>query len=131
MLSKNAMVNARKSIESLYIGKCTITEQQKVQKANKSIDFADVIVQEDVPCRLSFSTVSNANQTETGASVVQTTKVFLAPEITVKPGSKLTVTQNGVTTEYKSSGVPAFYSTQVFLLKNYKTALPQRKQPLI
>ncbi|MBQ4541842.1 MAG: hypothetical protein IJA23_03205, partial [Clostridia bacterium] len=104
------MVKARKAIESLYDGKCTITEHQKVQKENKSTGFQDVIVQEEIPCRLSFKTVNNANQTETAASIVQITKVFLAPEIQVKPGSKLTITQNGVTTDYKSSGEPAFYS---------------------
>lgn len=111
MLSKNAMVKVRKALESLYDGKCTITEQQKAKNTNKTTSFIDVVVLEDVPCRLSFSTVTNANQTDTAASVVQTTKVFLAPEITVKPGSKLSVTQNGVTTEYKASGKPAFYST--------------------
>ena len=111
MLSKAEMVKARKAIESLYDGKCTITEHQKITKENKSTGFQDVVVLENEPCRLSFKTVTNANQTDTGAAVMQTVKVFLAPEIKVKPGSKLTVTQNDVTTEYKSSGVPAFYST--------------------
>lgn len=121
MLSKNKMVKARKAIESLYDGKCTITEHQKVQKENKSTGFQDVIVQEEIPCRLSFKTVNNANQTETAASIVQITKVFLAPEIQVKPGSKLTITQNGVTTDYKSSGGPAFYSThQEIVLELFK-----------
>lgn len=121
MLSKNKMVKARKAIESLYDGKCTITEHQKVQKENKSTGFQDVIVQEEIPCRLSFNTVNNANQTETAASIVQITKVFLAPEIQVKPGSKLTITQNGVTTDYKSSGEPAFYSThQEIVLELFK-----------
>ena len=79
-------------------------------------------VLENEPCRLSFKTVTNANPSETGASsVVQTTKVFLAPEIKVKPGSKLIITQNGVTTEYKNSGKPAFYSThQEIVLELFK-----------
>lgn len=111
MLSKNAMVKARKALELLYDGKCTITEHQKVKSTNKTTSFVDAVVVEDVPCRLSFSSVTNTNQTDSAASVVQTTKVFLAPEITVKPGSKLAVTQNGITTEYKASGKPAFYST--------------------
>ena len=121
MLSKNKMVKARKAIESLYDGKCTITEHQKVQKENKSTGFQDVIVQKEIPCRLSFKTVNNANQTETAASIVQITKVFLAPEIQVKPGSKLTITQHGVTTDYTSSGEPAFYSThQEIVLELFK-----------
>lgn len=113
MFQKNKMVKkARKAIESMYEGTCTITEHQKVKKDNKSTGFQDVIVQEDIPCRLSFKTINNTNPNENAASaLVQVTEVFLAPEIVVKPGSKLTITQNGVTTDYKSSGIPATYST--------------------
>ena len=122
MLSKTKMVKARKAIESLYDGKCTITEHQKIKKENKSTGFQDVVVLECEPCRLSFKTINNTHRTDTAASaVVQITKVFLAPEIRVKPGSKLAITQNGVTTEYKSSGEPAFYSThQEIVLELFK-----------
>lgn len=121
MLSKAEMVKARKAIESLYDGKCTITEHQKVKKENKSTGFQDVVVHEDVACRLSFKSINNTNQTDAASAVVQITKVFLAPEIQVKPGSKLTITQNDVTTEYKSSGEPAFYSThQEIVLELFK-----------
>lgn len=112
MLSKNQVVKARKAIESMYDGTCTIIERQKVKLPNKSTGFKDIVVLEDIPCRLSFKTITNTNQAETGVStVVQVTKVFSAPEIQVKPGSKLTITQNDVTTEYKSSGQPAIYTT--------------------
>lgn len=121
MLSKIKMVKTRKAIESLYDGRCTITEHQKVKKENKSTGFEDVVVLEDVPCRLSFKTINNTNQTETASAVVQITKVFLAPEIQVKPGSKMTIAQNDITTEYKSSGEPAFYSThQEIVLELFK-----------
>lgn len=122
MLSKIKMVKARKVVESLYDGKCTITEHQKVKKENKSTGFQDVVVLEDEPCRLSFKSIDNTNQTDTAASaVVQITKVLLAPEIQVKPGSKLTITQNDVTTDYQSSGEPAFYSThQEIVLELFK-----------
>ena len=112
MLSKNQVVKARKAIESMYDCTCTIIERQKVKLPNKSTGFKDIVVLEDIPCRLSFKTITNTNQAETGVSaVVQVTKVFIAPEIQVKPGSKLTITQNDVTTEYKSSGQPAIYTT--------------------
>lgn len=116
------MVKARKAIESLYDDTCTITEHQKVQKENKSTGFADVVVLENQPCRLSYKTVNNANQTDTGtSSIVQTIKVFIAPEIKVKPGSKLTITHKGVTTEYKNSGEPAIYDThQEVVLELFK-----------
>ena len=112
MLSQTKMVKVRKALESLYSGTCTITEHQKVKKENKSTGFQDVVVHEDIPCRLSFSTINTTNSTGGGASAVsQSVKVFLASDIQVKPGSKLTITQNDVTTEYKSSGEPAFYTT--------------------
>lgn len=121
MLSQNQMVKARKAIESLYDGICTITEHQKVKKENKSTGFEDVVVLENQPCRLSFKSINNANQTETASAVAQITKVFIAPEIWVKPGSKLTITQNGITTEYKSSGEPAHYNThQEIVLELFK-----------
>lgn len=122
MLSKITMVKARKAIESLYDGKCTIIEHQKVKKEDKSTGFQDVVVHEDIPCRLSFKTVTNTKPTETAASAVtQITKVFLAPEIKVKPGSKMIITQNDVTAEYKSSGKPAVYSThQEIILELFK-----------
>lgn len=111
MLSHNAMVRARKAIEWLYFGKCTITEHRKVKNPNKTTSFVDVVVLENQPCRLSFNSTSKANQTDTATSVTQETKVFIAPEIVIKPGSKLTITQNGQTTDYKASGKPALYST--------------------
>ena len=122
MLPKNQMVKARKAIESLYNGTCTITEYKKIQKANKSTGFSEVVVVENQPCRLSFKTVNSATQTESGASALtQTVKVFLAPEINVKPGSKLSITQNQVVTDYQSSGQPAHYSThQEIILELFK-----------
>ena len=121
MLPKNQMVKTRKVIESLYDGVCTITEYQKVQKENKSTAFKEVVVLENQPCRLSFQSINPTNQTETGASLSQSVKIFLAPEIHVKPGSKVVVTQNQITTEYKSSGQPAHYFThQEVVLELFK-----------
>jgi hypothetical protein len=39
MLSKTKMVKAKKAVESLYTGVCTIIEHQKVKKENKSTAF--------------------------------------------------------------------------------------------
>ena len=111
----------RKAIEKMYIGTCTITEHQKVKKDNKSTGFQDVIVLENQPCKLSFSSITSTSQTETAATVVQTAKVLIAPEIQIKPGSKLTITQNGVITEYKNSGEPALFDThQEIILELFK-----------
>lgn len=111
MLSENQVVAVRAAIEMMYQGTCTVTEHQKVKKANKTTGFQDTIVLENQPCKLSFSNITTTSQTETAAMLVQTAKVLIAPETQIKPGSKLTITQNGITTEYKSSGEPARYAT--------------------
>ena len=70
-----------------------------------------VVVLENQPCHLSFESITAAIQTETAATISQAVKVFVSPDVTIKAGSKLKITQNGVTTEYTSSGVPAVYPT--------------------
>ena len=110
MFPKNALVKARKAIEKGYIGKVTITERKKVTKANHSTGFTEVDILLDQPCRLSFSRSPAAEAGRT-AELKQTVKLFLPPELIVLEGSKLTVTQNGITTVYKRSGPAAVYQT--------------------
>lgn len=110
MLSKNAVVSVRKALEKGYIGTMTITEHQKVIKPNHTTGFSDVDVLTDIPCRLSVSSSPSVSDGDV-AKATQTVKLFYAPEIIIKEGSKITVTQNGVTTAYKQSGVPAVYQT--------------------
>lgn len=110
MLSKNAVVKVRKALEKAYVGTFTVTEHTKIIKPNKTTGFVDVDVLSEQPCRLSFSSIPSATDGSV-AEITQTVKLFFAPEITVKEGSKITVTQNGVTTEYKQSGTTAVYDT--------------------
>lgn len=111
----------RKAIEMTYDGTCTITEHQKIQKENKSTGFKDVVVLENQSCKLSFSSITNTKANEAAAMVVQSAKVLIAPEISIKPGSMLTITQNGVTTSYIKSGEPALFDThQEIILELFK-----------
>ena len=110
MLQKNAVVKVRKALEKGYTGTFTVTEHQKVIKPNKTVGYEDVDVIVDQPCRLSFSSSPSTADGDVPV-ITQTVKLFFAPEITVKEGSKITVTQNGVTSEYKQSGTTAVYST--------------------
>lgn len=108
-----AAINAaRKSIESTYEGVLTVTEHQKVKdEVTKITGYQDVVVLNDQPCRLSFEKIQTASQSESAATVAQTTKLFVSPDITIKAGSKITVTQAGITTDYQCSGIPAVYQT--------------------
>ncbi len=115
MLSQNAVVKVRKALEKGYTGTFTVTEHQKITRPNHTTGFADVDVLVDQPCRLSFSSSPSTTDGDV-AEIKQTVKLFFAPEIMVKDGSKITVTQNGVTTEYKQSGTPAVYQTHTEII---------------
>lgn len=109
---KAAIKAARKAIESTYEGVLTVTEHQKVTDENtKLTDYQDVVVLENQPCHLSFETLNNAVQSESAAAVTQTIKLFVSSDISIKAGSKITVTQAGVTADYTCSGIPAVYET--------------------
>lgn len=103
---------ARRAQEATYEGLCTIYEYRDVaDEKTKLSSEEEVAVIEDQPCKLSFEKLNPVVQTETAASMTQGIKLFLAPEIVVNGGSKIVVTQHGVTGEYSASGKAAVYST--------------------
>lgn len=100
----------RKAIESLYTGRCTVSEYKEIKDKETGISKPnEIITLKDIPCRLSFKTVSAADL-DYGNALSQEVKLFVSPDIDIKDGSKITVTQNGVTTDYTNSGKPAVYS---------------------
>lgn len=108
---REARAAHRKAVEFLYEGTCTVTEYREYQKPNMATGHHEVQVLTGQPCRLSFGTVPAAEQTDTGAALQQTAKLFISPEVKIKPGSKITVVQNGMTADYCRSGLPAVYTT--------------------
>lgn len=102
----------RAALESLYKGRCDIVSQKEVfDPITKQTSFEDVKVITGQPCRLSFKTIAIAQEGNGATRLSQVIKVFIAPDIEVKAGSRLVITQNGKTAEYKASGEPALYSS--------------------
>ncbi|KAE9633799.1 hypothetical protein GND95_08680 [Defluviitalea raffinosedens] len=111
----------RTVIESLYEGSCTITEyQSNMDPITKVTKFQEKVVIENHPCRLSFKNISPVNSEGSVNSSIQEIKLFIAPEIVIKPGSKITVNQNGVTRDYEGAGEPAIYPTHQELVLKLK-----------
>lgn len=113
---------ARKAIEATYFGTLTVTEMKKEKDAKTKLTKTEpVVVLENQPCKLSFETLKSAVQTDSAATVAQITKLFVSPDVSIRAGSKITVTQDGVTTDYTGSGVPAVYPThQEIVLELFK-----------
>lgn len=113
---------ARRIQESTYEGLCTVYHYQSTKDPNTKLTHEEEIpVIENQPCKLSFEKLNAVVQTESAAAIAQGLKLFLAPEIHIDGGSKIVVTQNGVTGEYSTSGEPAIYPThQEIMLELFK-----------
>lgn len=106
------MDRVRMAIERLYTGVCTVVEYGSFRDGDSKITRQEEqIVLAKQPCRLSFEKTAAAVQTETAAALGQGAKLFLAPEVEVKPGSKIVVEQAGRIFAYAASGQPAVYET--------------------
>lgn len=113
---------ARKAIEVTYFGTLTVTERKKEKdERSKLTKDVEVVVLENQPCKLSFEKLQTAIQSDSAATITQVTKLFVSPDISINAGSKITVSQDNVTTDYTCSGVPAIYPThQEIILELFK-----------
>ncbi|PXV85095.1 hypothetical protein C8E03_11919 [Lachnotalea glycerini] len=107
-----AMEQSRKAIEKFYKGTCNVYERQNVTDADIHITKKqEVLVLENQPCKLSFTSLKATDMQGGAATVTQTPKLFIAPEINIKPGSKIEVTQNNATKLYQRSGESGKFTT--------------------
>ena len=95
----------------LWTGKCTIYEFQNIIDTETwQTTQKEVPVLENEPCRLSYNREQSTNISNGAAVVSQSITLFIRPDLVIKPGSVIEITQNGVTERYKGSGKPAIYT---------------------
>ena len=121
---KNAILKARKVhksfIEILYDHTCTIKEYKSVKDPiTKITSKRDAVIIENQPCRLSYKNVTSSNQNEANADINQIIKLFISPDIEIKEGSKIFISHEGRTTEFKHSGRPAIYNSHQEIILEY------------
>lgn len=95
----------------LWTGKCTIYEYQEVTNEETwqtNHELVSVVV--DEPCRLSHSRESTVDVNSGAPYVTQTIVLFIRPDIPIKEGSVIEVTQNDVTNKYRRASKPAVYT---------------------
>lgn len=112
----------RSAIEQLYEDTCTVIEYQNIKDPiTKQTKKQEVTVLDNQPCKLSFSTVRTTDDSDNAASVSQVVKLFLAPNVTIKAGSKIVVTRGEQEYVYKSSGeANALFTHQEIALELFK-----------
>lgn len=102
-------MDIRKIYESMYEGYCTVIEYQKIKDPVTMVTkFQEVEVISNQPCRLSYKSSPMTSDGNT-SSVTQEIKLFLSPDVMIKDGSKLIVTQRGHTKFYTNASEPMIY----------------------
>lgn len=98
----------------LWIGRATIYEYQTVTDpvTFKSKQKLTPVV-ENEPCRVSYANNTHGELIGTDKGVTnieQEITLFIRPDLTIKPGTVIEVTQHNRTVKYKSSTKSAVYS---------------------
>ena len=109
-----------RNLQKLWRDTCSIYNFEKVKDPKtKTTEFKEILVQENISCRISFQNISSTNETP---SIV--IKLFLSNKVEIKENSKIVVTRNGISKTYKASGIPAIYSVhqEVILVIDNKGA---------
>lgn len=91
MSIEKARIAARKALERMYQGRATVIEYQKIKDEWGMTNFQEVTVLEDQPCKLSFETLTSSTG-DPVATVSQSVKLFISPDVVIKAGSKIIVT---------------------------------------
>ena len=94
----------RAAMRSMWTDICTVYEYQPVLNANKTTTHEEIPVICDEPCRLSFSKLLHANQTETAATTPQIVKLFIDENLKIKAGCKIVVKRRNTEFVYGYSG---------------------------
>lgn len=106
----------------LWKGNATISEYQEVndpETYQTSHELAPIVV--DEPCRVSYRQEPSTDIVTGAAQLTQIIMLFIRPDIDIKAGSVIEVTQNGRTLKYKRSSKPAIYSNhQEVILELYE-----------
>lgn len=107
------LVRSQKAVGSLFEDVCTVYEQtETVDEHTHRSRKTERETYADIPCRLSFSGIAPAQAGEGNNTIVQSVKLFTAPDIMIRPGSRIRVVRaTGAVSNWKNSGIPASYQT--------------------
>ena len=104
-------------LKRLWIGKCTIYEYKTITDPithQSTQGLTPVLV--DEPCRLSYNYEQSTNIANGAAVVSQSITLLIRPDLAIKPGSVIEITQHGRTTKFKGAGKAAVYTNHQELI---------------
>ncbi|MBR6400051.1 MAG: hypothetical protein IKS17_02350 [Firmicutes bacterium] len=104
-------MSIRSVLETLYEDTCDIYGYEDIVEDGVNKGQQETLLYEAQPCRVSFSTIKNAEQYDTAAETEQTVKLFISPDVQVKEGCRIVIERDGEVLNYRHSGKAAVYPT--------------------
>lgn len=98
------------AIKSIWCDRCTVNVKQDAQNAVGRTVQTEQTLFADEPCRLSYKSINITDESSQAARLEQQTVLIIDSALDIPPGSKITVTHEGVTSDYERSGAAAVYS---------------------
>ncbi|MEG2596972.1 MAG: hypothetical protein RR977_00980 [Oscillospiraceae bacterium] len=108
------------ALEDTYDSTMSVYERRFVTREAKQVE-EEILVYQDFPCAISRVRAGSlkANQPVSQSLLGELkyeNKIFTAPHLTIKAGSRITVTQYGKTISFVSCGEPLLYLTHQEIL---------------
>lgn len=101
----------KKALKKLWKDSCTVyIHSKKRNEQTKLTEFVETALFENEPCKLSFESLTTISETAHAPSKRQGAKLFLDNELSIPSGSKIVVTREDKTFEYKKSGEPGMFT---------------------
>lgn len=105
------MAAYKKAVQGLWEGRAAVTVREGVlDERTGRTEPVERVTAWDLPCRVSFAAVKATEPSQQAARAAQTVKLYIDPDLDIPEGSKITVTQKGVTADYARSGKAAVYT---------------------
>lgn len=107
------LVIQKNVIADLFEDSCTVYElTDAMDTVTKRTRKTSRAVYTDIPCRLSYSSIAPTSSGDGADKIRQTVKLFVAPDCTIKAGSRIHVVRaSGAESDWGMTGEPAVYQT--------------------
>ncbi len=122
MITMGQRGTVRKAVESLYDCVCRVITKRKSKAADGSVRFKNVILYEDLPCRISYESVGSAKKSSRlerpnstrkndtlAAEISAYVRLFVSPSADIPPGSAVVVSKAGKEFHFVAAGIAAVY----------------------
>ena len=119
---KNALAMHKSVLESSWTDTCSVFENEYVfDQLSKTKQKTEVEKLSDIPCKLSYKSVSSADAGILVSTATKKAELFIGSDVEIKPGSKIVVKRENTAIEFSRTGdADILYSHRRYAVEMFK-----------